>query len=256
MPTGAAEPGFLSVRQVPGNRVNRFDRLVTGCTCITRKCVGFQSHSFPKNNTIWNKLICIGEQVGGKRKGKCPSKFGIGICNFAEPMNGSEHTVGGVGYAGEVHFIHRNLKYPNMAEALKQPEGVLGVAVFFNESHDDNLALIPLTTVLPNVTYSGTESGVHSLRTSQLIPLEKSKEFWLYEGSEMVEPFRGTVSSEPTLIEQKPNPQRSSGWCADRRCQFRRGNWRNCAICAKVARRTRWKSPCTRIAQYSRQTRD
>lgn len=34
---------------------------------------------------------------------------------------------------------------------------------------------------------------MHSLRVSQLIPVEKNKEFWLYEGSETVEPFRETV---------------------------------------------------------------
>jgi len=49
-----------------------------------------------------------------------------------EPMNGSEHTVGGVGYAGELHLIHRNLKYPNMDVASKQPNGVVAFAVFLN----------------------------------------------------------------------------------------------------------------------------
>lgn len=111
-------------------------------------------------------------------------------------------------------------------------KGVLGIAVFFNECHDDNTALIPLTRVLTNVTYcgdskknrkfrvgiepsrtihmmngdgyqshklcpffaAGSECGVHSLRVSQLISVEKNKEFWLYEGSETVEPFRETVN--------------------------------------------------------------
>uniref|UniRef100_A0A915N5L6 Alpha-carbonic anhydrase domain-containing protein n=1 Tax=Meloidogyne javanica TaxID=6303 RepID=A0A915N5L6_MELJA len=39
-----------------------------------------------------------------------------------EPMNGSLHTIAGVGYAGEIHIIHRNTKFPNMTEALKHPE--------------------------------------------------------------------------------------------------------------------------------------
>lgn len=51
-----------------------------------------------------------------------------------EPMNGSEHTVGGVGYAGELHFIHRNLKYATVELAAKQPDGVLAIAVFLNVS--------------------------------------------------------------------------------------------------------------------------
>lgn len=50
-------------------------------------------------------------------------------------MNGSEHTVGGVGYAGEIHFIHRNLKYATLDGALKQPDGVVALAVFLNVIH-------------------------------------------------------------------------------------------------------------------------
>lgn len=51
-----------------------------------------------------------------------------------EPMNGSEHTVGGVGYAGEVHFIHRNMHYANIDHAYKEPNGVLAVAILLNVS--------------------------------------------------------------------------------------------------------------------------
>jgi len=108
-----------------------------------------------------------------------------------EPMNGSEHTVGGVGYAGELHLIHRNLKYPNIDAASKQPNGVVAFAVFLNESHDDNINLIALTKVLPNVSYNGNESGLTHFRIGQLVPgSEKNKDFWVYEGSETIEPYR------------------------------------------------------------------
>lgn len=56
-------------------------------------------------------------------------------------MNGSEHTIGGVGYAGEIHFIHRNLKYATLDGALKQPDGVVAVAVFLNVSLSYGLAV-------------------------------------------------------------------------------------------------------------------
>ncbi|CAD5211651.1 unnamed protein product [Bursaphelenchus xylophilus] len=111
-----------------------------------------------------------------------------------EPMNGSEHTVGGVGYAGELHFIHRNLKYTSLEAASKQPDGIVAFAVFLNESHGDNLNFIPLTNVLSNVQYNGNESGLSGIKFSALLPpAEKSKEFWVYEGSETVEPYRETV---------------------------------------------------------------
>ncbi|VDM53795.1 unnamed protein product [Angiostrongylus costaricensis] len=57
-----------------------------------------------------------------------------------EPMNGSEHTIGdglrlaGVGYAGELHLIHRNTRFSTMELALKQPNGVLAIAIFLNVS--------------------------------------------------------------------------------------------------------------------------
>ncbi|KAH7727687.1 Eukaryotic-type carbonic anhydrase family protein [Aphelenchoides avenae] len=111
-----------------------------------------------------------------------------------EPMNGSEHTVGGVGYAGEAHFIHRSLKHPNLETALKQPNGVLSIAVFLNETHGNNNSLQALIDALPNVRYKGSESALGSFPVGSLLPgNEKNKEFWVYEGSETIEPFRETV---------------------------------------------------------------
>ncbi|KAF7633831.1 Alpha-carbonic anhydrase domain-containing protein [Meloidogyne graminicola] len=113
-----------------------------------------------------------------------------------EPMNGSLHTIAGVGYAGEIHIIHRNTKFPNITEALKNPEeyGTLFISVFLNETHDDNPIFNPLINVLPQVKYAGTECPLlEGFNASQLVPLEKSKEFWFFEGSEAVEPFRETV---------------------------------------------------------------
>jgi carbonic anhydrase len=111
-----------------------------------------------------------------------------------EPMNGSEHTVGGVGYAGEAHFIHRNTKHANLELALKQPNGVVAFAVFLNESHDNNQSLQPVIDLLNDVRYKGAESALKHFQASQLLPgSEKNKEFWVYEGSETVEPFRESV---------------------------------------------------------------
>ncbi|KAE9421305.1 hypothetical protein Angca_006523 [Angiostrongylus cantonensis] len=111
-----------------------------------------------------------------------------------EPMNGSEHTIGGVGYAGELHLIHRNTRFSTMEMALKQPNGVLAIAIFLNESHDENPVITPFIELLPNITYKGNEIRIAQFNFGGLFPPpEKTKEFWMYEGSETVEPFRETV---------------------------------------------------------------
>ncbi|VDO24956.1 unnamed protein product [Heligmosomoides polygyrus] len=111
-----------------------------------------------------------------------------------EPMNGSEHTIGGVGYAGELHLIHRNTRFPTMELALKQPNGVLAIAIFLNESHDENPAITPFIELLPSIIYKGNEVRIGQFNFGALFPPpEKTKEFWMYEGSETVEPFRETV---------------------------------------------------------------
>ncbi|MFH4982452.1 hypothetical protein AB6A40_009161 [Gnathostoma spinigerum] len=112
----------------------------------------------------------------------------------SEPMNGSEHTIGGVGYAGEIHFVHRNSKFTTFDVALKDPNGVLTVAVFLNESHDDNPALRSIIAGINQVAYKGSECAVQRVELNGFLPLaDRMKEFWLYEGSETVAPFRETV---------------------------------------------------------------
>lgn len=52
--------------------------------------------------------------------------------------NGSEHLVGGLGYAAEIHIVHWNLKYGNIAEALKHGDGLLVLGIFVDVSLDHN----------------------------------------------------------------------------------------------------------------------
>uniref|UniRef100_A0A0M3HPE0 Carbonic anhydrase n=1 Tax=Ascaris lumbricoides TaxID=6252 RepID=A0A0M3HPE0_ASCLU len=111
-----------------------------------------------------------------------------------EPMNGSEHTVGGVGYAGEVHFIHRNMHYANIDHAYKEPNGVLAVAILLNESHDDNPTFAPIVDGITQIVYKGSECAVQRIDLRQLLPPpEKMREFWVYDGSETIAPFRENV---------------------------------------------------------------
>ncbi|OZC12444.1 carbonate dehydratase, eukaryotic-type [Onchocerca flexuosa] len=111
-----------------------------------------------------------------------------------EPMNGSEHTIGGVGYAGEIQFIHRKSKFPNLEAAFKEENGILAVAVLLNESHDDNPTFSTIIDGIKQVVYKGSECVIYGVNLLQMLPsLEKMKEFWTYAGSETVQPYRETV---------------------------------------------------------------
>ncbi|VDK75157.1 unnamed protein product [Litomosoides sigmodontis] len=111
-----------------------------------------------------------------------------------EPMNGSEHTVGGVGYAGEIQFIHRNTKFTNMEAAFKESNGILGVAVLLNETHDDNPTFSTIIDGIKQVVYKGSECVIHGVNLFHMLPSsEKMKEFWAYVGSETIQPYRETV---------------------------------------------------------------
>jgi carbonic anhydrase len=44
---------------------------------------------------------------------------------------GSEHTVNGKSYAGEMHLVHYNSKYGDFDSALKHSDGLAVLGVFF-----------------------------------------------------------------------------------------------------------------------------
>lgn len=103
--------------------------------------------SFDYPQSCEMKLVNAGESLqlylGQGLSGTFSASFFGDDCYFlelilihwgTEPMNGSEHTVGGVGYAGEIHFIHRNSRYSTVEQALKEPNGIVAVAVLLNVS--------------------------------------------------------------------------------------------------------------------------
>nr|CAD2132450.1 unnamed protein product [Meloidogyne enterolobii] len=112
-----------------------------------------------------------------------------------DSRNGSLHKVNGEGYAGELNFLHRNAVFNDFSDALRSPDlqGTLFIAVFLQESEQDNEVLSPLIDVLSQVTYADTECLLsQTFDASRLLPLQNN-DFWIYFGSEPVNPFRETV---------------------------------------------------------------
>lgn len=49
-------------------------------------------------------------------------------------MGGSEHTVDGNFYFGELHIVHANTKYPSLEEVLAAPDGLAVLGFFVDVS--------------------------------------------------------------------------------------------------------------------------
>uniref|UniRef100_A0A915JS19 Alpha-carbonic anhydrase domain-containing protein n=1 Tax=Romanomermis culicivorax TaxID=13658 RepID=A0A915JS19_ROMCU len=109
-----------------------------------------------------------------------------------EPMNGSEHIVGGVGYAGELHYVHWNLKYGTIEEALKFPDGIAVLGIFLNETHDDNPNFESLVKMMSKIPYKNETLALNNgFNFMSFIPAKL--EYWTYEGSLTTPPYTECV---------------------------------------------------------------
>ncbi|VDP07039.1 unnamed protein product [Soboliphyme baturini] len=64
------------------------------------------------------------------------------------PDKGSEHTVNGAAFAGEVHLVHRHVKMNSRDKPLQDDEGYAVLAVFLKETDEDNPVLQPLIELI------------------------------------------------------------------------------------------------------------
>lgn len=86
--------------------------------------------SFPKSNITWTHSL----GTGVLSQWTAPSTRLEASHTYFGELDSDDVIVmfSGVGYAGELHLIHRNTRFPTMEMALKQPNGVLAIAVFLN----------------------------------------------------------------------------------------------------------------------------
>ncbi|CAG7683100.1 unnamed protein product [Allacma fusca] len=98
---------------------------------------------------------------------------------------GSEHTINGQRFAMEAHFVHYNSKYENFTAALNEPDGIIVVAVFFDESPEDNPAMEPVVELLDKVHDTRKFTRGKGLEFTNLLPVmtRKPKQAYHYLGS-------------------------------------------------------------------------
>ncbi|XP_075529226.1 carbonic anhydrase 1-like isoform X1 [Dermacentor variabilis] len=106
---------------------------------------------------------------------------------------GSEHTIDGEHYAGELHLVHYNVDmYSRASEAACSDKGLTVLAVFFKEGkqHEE---LKKITDCMSKVIYKGMKCPLdQDIDINSLIPANGS--YWTYEGSLTTPPCYESVT--------------------------------------------------------------
>ncbi|XP_059617894.1 carbonic anhydrase 2 [Phlebotomus argentipes] len=106
---------------------------------------------------------------------------------------GSEHTVDGLSYSGELHLVHWNAtKYSSFDEAARQPDGLAVLGVFLKRGkHHPNLDKI--VQLMPFITHKGDRVTLPTpLDPGSLLPSCNSG-YWTYLGSLTTPPCSESV---------------------------------------------------------------
>lgn len=105
---------------------------------------------------------------------------------------GSEHTVDGVSYSGELHLVHWNsTKYETFAEAATHPDGLAVLAMFLNVG-EHHAEMDKVCQILPFVTHKGDRVTLpNPIDPSHFLP--ENQAYWTYLGSLTTPPFSESV---------------------------------------------------------------
>ncbi|KAF7211712.1 carbonic anhydrase 7 isoform X2 [Nothobranchius furzeri] len=119
--------------------------------------------------------------------------------------DGSEHTVGGVGYTSELHLVHWNaIKYRSFREASKSSDGLAVLGIFL-ETGDDHRWLHVITDALYMVKYKGSVTDFKDFNPRCLLP--SSLHYWTYLGSLTTPPLYESVTwillKEPITVSER-----------------------------------------------------
>ncbi|XP_065831520.1 carbonic anhydrase-like [Oscarella lobularis] len=97
----------------------------------------------------------------------------------SEETRGSEHTIDGVAYPAEVHFVHYNTKYRDLESALMEENGLSVIGVFLKLGSVSNPELDELK--FETLSSKGMKNSVGTLFLNNLLPTRR--DYYTYEGS-------------------------------------------------------------------------
>ncbi|CAB3385990.1 Hypothetical predicted protein [Cloeon dipterum] len=105
-------------------------------------------------------------------------------CHWGETSaEGSEHTVDGRAYAGELHLVHWNTtKYQSFAEAAQHPDGLAVLGVFFDVGNESNDEIEKIVSTLSEIKFKGQFTDIPDVIDPTTF-LPSGLGYWTYLGS-------------------------------------------------------------------------
>lgn len=100
------------------------------------------------------------------------------------PTRGTEHKLDGVSYSLEAHLVHRNIKFKSFEDAKGKTNGLVVLALPFEEKTVGVSTMGVIVDVLPKIIYNGNKTTFHgNLVLDKIFSLNKERQYFVYEGS-------------------------------------------------------------------------
>jgi len=121
--------------------------------------------------------------IGGRRLGTEYEFLNMHFHWGADATEGSEHTEKGKAYAGEIHLVHWNTKYTDVAEALTKTDGLAVLGFFLEEVDNDNVDLTPITDQLSNLIEKDSQvTSIGGIDLEDIISVTEESPYYYYQG--------------------------------------------------------------------------
>uniref|UniRef100_A0A8C5RBX2 Carbonic anhydrase n=1 Tax=Laticauda laticaudata TaxID=8630 RepID=A0A8C5RBX2_LATLA len=137
-----------------------------------------------------------------------PKKMTLGGGGFPQPYQaaqlhlhwgsghtrpGSEHTVDGHRYAGEIHVVHYSSRFKSFQEAASEPGGLAVLAAFLQVGMETNEPYQHILKHLSNIKEEGEDTAVAGFDVAKLLPYDLGR-YFRYNGSLTTPPCYQTVN--------------------------------------------------------------
>ncbi|XP_069159516.1 carbonic anhydrase-like [Procambarus clarkii] len=106
---------------------------------------------------------------------------------------GSEHTINGAKFPGELHMVHYKTEYGSLAEAVSHADGVAVLGILLEVVTADNPKLASIITGLSKVHDANTNTTLATFALQDLLP-SNTLPFFRYQGSLTTPPCNQVVT--------------------------------------------------------------